>query len=41
LAVALPNQNPPDFANALASSPSWANGLPLKVEAHFAPYYSK
>jgi len=41
LAVALPNQNPSDFSTALASSPSWAEGLPLKVEAHFAPYYSK
>ena len=41
LAVSLPNQTPEDFANALASSPPWADGLPLKVEAHFAPYYSK
>ena len=41
LAVSLPNQTAEDFANALASPPSWADGLPLKVEAHLAPYYSK
>lgn len=35
------NQTSDEFAEALASVPSWANGLPLKVEAKITPFYSK
>ena len=34
-------QSADEFAAALASVPSWANGLPLKVEAKVTPFYSK
>lgn len=41
MAVRLKGQTPEMFAAALGSLPTWANGLPLKVEAHVAPFYSK
>lgn len=34
-------QSPDEFAAALASVPSWAKDLPLKVEAKVTPFYSK
>lgn len=34
-------RTPDQFATALNSLPSWANGLPLKAEAKLTPYYSK
>jgi hypothetical protein len=30
-----------DFEDALGSLPPWAKGLPLRVEAKIAPFYSK
>ena len=41
LAVQDSGQSPESFAQALSQVPSWATGLPLKVEAKVAPYYSK
>ena len=41
LAVQNSRQSPESFAQALSKVPSWATGLPLKVEAKVAPYYSK
>lgn len=41
LAVQNSSQLPEDFAQALSEVPSWATGLPLKVEAKIVPYYSK
>lgn len=34
-------KTPEEFAAALTALPSWARDLPLKVEAKFAPFYSK
>ncbi len=41
LALKLVGQTPDEFSQALATLPSWAKGLPLKVETKTAPYYSK
>jgi DNA polymerase len=41
LALAMAGQTAAAFAAALGSLPPWAVGLPLKVDAHVAPYYSK
>jgi DNA polymerase len=41
LAVRTHNHTAEEFAAALADLPRWANGMPLKVEAKIAPYYSK
>lgn len=30
-----------EFSLAMATMPAWAKGLPVKVEAHEAKYYSK
>lgn len=34
-------QSPEEFAAALGTLPAWANGLPVKVEAKLAKFYSK
>ena len=36
-----PGQTAKHFADALATLPKWATGLPLKVEAKVVPFYSK
>lgn len=41
LALKLSGQTAEGFSDALATLPSWAKGLPLKVETKIAPYYSK
>jgi DNA polymerase len=41
LALKLSGQTAEGFSEALATLPSWAHGLPLKVETKIAPYYSK
>ena len=41
LAIQDKGQKPEEFAQALSKVPSWATGLPLKVEAKLVPYYSK
>jgi DNA polymerase len=41
LAIKLSGQTAEGFSEALATLPSWAHGLPLKVETKIAPYYSK
>ena len=41
LAVREDEHTPEEFAAALATLPPWAKGMPLKVEAHLAPFYSK
>lgn len=41
LASRVGNHTGDNFAAALASTPPWAHGLPIKVEAKIAPYYAK
>ena len=41
LAIRRDGKTAEEFAAALADVPAWAKGLPLKVEAKIAPFYSK
>ena len=41
LAIRRDGKTAEEFAAALADVPVWAKGLPLKVEAKIAPFYSK
>ncbi len=41
LALRDKGQSAEDFAAALGTLPAWAKGLPVKVEAKIAPFYSK
>lgn len=41
LAIRTNGRTAEEFAAALADVPPWAKGLPLKVEAKIAPFYSK
>lgn len=41
LAIQAEDRTPEDFSAALGDLPSWAGGLPLRVETKSVPYYSK